>query len=745
MGRFQKKDSALLVSLGQLLGAGLRSRRRAIVNLSVETWNSTFGKEEALLYPTVLSSALARLRDIVPLSAPGLNSLSAVSLPLPHSKKFNANILQKEDVSFDSDSSVDVAIEKRSSPVKHSPYRAARMGRKSRSPAVPKSEGKRSAAKPTPKSRLRHEDSQIRFEPIASSPTNPFNQESQVLTARQRDMMERQKSGRSLYAKFISSQDGGTPTEELPPELSRTPLKNLAAMEGMDVFLGSSPTPQARASTYSQHSQQVLSDTTDLNTPTAVRTVQMAEQLELGSSPPRFEQESSHASRPSAETSRRQHERSFSSSFDAGSPFDEDALPVSSSFQGAPTSTREGEFAMEFDNADVPSSTIELQIDAQLTADLSARKSAPIEESNTVYVDARSQPKPDMPTKSPAPEKATEKVTKSLKSAATDERPVQESDAISSPRRSARKPAVSTPAEEPPVKRKRGRPPKSSKKKGKGKAEGTPAREPQPQPQPQLVPAKTPAAGATSAEAASTISKGKRKRTRSQPDAEPSSPSLIPETVVKPALGKTASTLSQVMTNEADGVDETPLAKRTRKNAKQDVSDAKAQAATPAQPTAEAKNKQKEKQKQLSHVQVTLKGPSSSSRASSVATGEDTAMLDVTTQRDHTTLTQNLPSQPQLLASSQPPDGTSLAPVDSQAGPASTNAPNSQAFKDRVIATPKSIIAKLRQIKDYCQGLVLGREEEREIDEVLFDVRKAVHDAGNRGIKQMQKKGKERE
>jgi len=57
-------------------------------------------------------------------------------------------------------------------------------------------------------------------------------------------------------------------------------------------------------------------------------------------------------------------------------------------------------------------------------------------------------------------------------------------------------------------------------------------------------------------------------------------------------------------------------------------------------------------------------------------------------------------------------------------------------FAERVILTPRSIINQLKSLKEYLfrsPSLVLEREEEREIDDALFDIRRQVHAAGLRG------------
>jgi hypothetical protein len=70
--RLPRKDSQILVHLEPLITAGFVSRRRSVVNISIATWNKTFGKEESLRYPPRLETALRRLGDTVELSLPSL-------------------------------------------------------------------------------------------------------------------------------------------------------------------------------------------------------------------------------------------------------------------------------------------------------------------------------------------------------------------------------------------------------------------------------------------------------------------------------------------------------------------------------------------------------------------------------------------------------------------------------------------------------------------------------------------------
>lgn len=72
--RLPRKDGSMLSALEPLLTAGFLSRRRGIVNISIKTWNATFGQESSLRYPSRLEKALQRLRNTVEISVPSLTA-----------------------------------------------------------------------------------------------------------------------------------------------------------------------------------------------------------------------------------------------------------------------------------------------------------------------------------------------------------------------------------------------------------------------------------------------------------------------------------------------------------------------------------------------------------------------------------------------------------------------------------------------------------------------------------------------
>ena len=55
------------------------------------------------------------------------------------------------------------------------------------------------------------------------------------------------------------------------------------------------------------------------------------------------------------------------------------------------------------------------------------------------------------------------------------------------------------------------------------------------------------------------------------------------------------------------------------------------------------------------------------------------------------------------------------------------------ALSQRAIAKPKSIIERLRSIWDDLKNTVMSSQEEREADDILFQIKKEVHEAERRG------------
>ena len=122
----------------------------------------------------------------------------------------------------------------------------------------------RRGVKTTPKARLRHDDSQIQFAAIESSPLQPDPVESQYLTDRQKDVRERQdREAAAMFPEIRSSpRSNSRSTNYVLPKLvfnsTQIPAAKSAIDGGtsptylsdalMNEHLGSSPTPSSKRS-----------------------------------------------------------------------------------------------------------------------------------------------------------------------------------------------------------------------------------------------------------------------------------------------------------------------------------------------------------------------------------------------------------------------------------------------------------------------------------------------------------------
>jgi hypothetical protein len=594
---------------------------------------------------------------------------------------------------------------------------------------VPSTNTKRVSTGRTPKGRLRHENSQIQFEAIISSPSNPNNQESQILTERQQEVYERQMRSSNVYVDMhsMSPRPGhialarsplefhsdAMSADGIPTEASRTPLKNVRALGEMEVFVGSSPTPQART-----RSQEAVSDRTGVATPTVARTVQSThDNEELGSSPPRFEKEiqpkvhgTTHGAGPEsfhADQDEGGRYEGSSLSFDDGMTIDENdfltGTPDEDPDQG------EGEHTTEMEASDVPSSTLDLQLTAQLDAEIQAQKDAAM-----IKTPSQQPPRKDelmgLPVtnsvQSNTDTTSTSRVGDSFSSLAAE----SESSQVRSLRRSQRHPSVSSPQSANAKKR------KSSSGRGPGRPKKNKTEETD-----EIGVAITPQGEAVS---------GHRPALSLTPTGNTV---IVPDTTRAQSARRSASLLSRVESQPEDVVmEDTPAPKRARRSIDKDVSEAKQSTPTTAQ--------QLRSKRSSPMVRIAPRGSdgSCSIRGSTAMVG-DVDMLQPTREASASLETPFEVGRQNAHVAPQVDDATRAASrmQESQAQLASHSvATPSRSFAERVILTPRSIIHKLKAFKDALFGapqLVLNRQEHREVDDLMFDIRRAVHAAGVRG------------
>ena len=202
------KDSALLKVLEPLLVAGFSSPHRTIVNQTIIYWNETFGSAESLDYPDKLESVLrARLAD-ADISLPTFPESDDDRVPATLPEFFDPQ--SAKDDGLRPPKLFGTAARSLLSPMQKLGPRSIHRASKSSpvtgniaSPSPAKRIEQRSVSL-TPKPRLRHDDSQIQFAPIDSSPLPPID-ESQLLTEHQKEVKARQHLDAQLFPTFSSS------------------------------------------------------------------------------------------------------------------------------------------------------------------------------------------------------------------------------------------------------------------------------------------------------------------------------------------------------------------------------------------------------------------------------------------------------------------------------------------------------------------------------------------------------------
>ncbi|EGO53689.1 hypothetical protein NEUTE1DRAFT_134013 [Neurospora tetrasperma FGSC 2508] len=247
-----------LDSLTRIFCATLGSSHRYIVNSAVSLWNRLYGKAEKLDYPDELKEVLAKLRPYADLVTPGLE-LSSLEYP-SHEPIF---VESKEEFSLPrlpppSSRRTTRSASRTNSPVKTPDPVKRRSPTKRRASATP--EVKSSGFNLRPKAgapRLRHDDSQIQFAAVDSSPQLHLiheEMESQLLTERQKEVRERQKENAALFPELRSSPATRTRSSarlaarsrEASPSGAQTPQAGTPRNPGgrFTEFVSGTPTPR---------------------------------------------------------------------------------------------------------------------------------------------------------------------------------------------------------------------------------------------------------------------------------------------------------------------------------------------------------------------------------------------------------------------------------------------------------------------------------------------------------------------
>jgi hypothetical protein len=268
--------SNILKALEILICAGLESKHQTIVNATIRLWNSMFSSCEALEYPEHAKAALLRLRVVADIQLPFFPASLESETPVDQRQPFDFGESQDDSSNFSGFSTLGSTFNRLltphldlvSSPERRikqfSPKVIIQVGQSSRKrsrDSTPDS-GIRKSRKRDLTPRLRHDDSQVQFQPVDSSPTDRVI-ESQLLTDKQKETRERQQAEAAMFpdlhssprAKTKSVEETSTPDPELPihrsssklrqtsPLVERQTTPTLALPSDDDNFVTSSPTP----------------------------------------------------------------------------------------------------------------------------------------------------------------------------------------------------------------------------------------------------------------------------------------------------------------------------------------------------------------------------------------------------------------------------------------------------------------------------------------------------------------------
>ncbi|KAH8717696.1 Telomere length regulator protein rif1 [Beauveria bassiana] len=223
-----------------LLKTAFMSKQTYIVQKAADAWNKLVKDEDSVNCSDSLKSVVSSLRLKLDITLPGSEAGG-----------FGAQSGRgRDDISFVALSSMSSHQDGQQGPNStagsSTPSLRRTSSRKRRSEVVPEpTKSKRSRLSATPK-RLRHDDSQITFAPIASS--SPVVEESQHLTERQKEVRERQREENNLYPELQNPSAGasgdekktGTPQAKTNSKQNGTPQRE----EKYGKHITSTPTPR---------------------------------------------------------------------------------------------------------------------------------------------------------------------------------------------------------------------------------------------------------------------------------------------------------------------------------------------------------------------------------------------------------------------------------------------------------------------------------------------------------------------
>ncbi|GAB7366451.1 hypothetical protein MBLNU230_g8247t1 [Neophaeotheca triangularis] len=249
----------LAQTMERLLVAGLSSPHRSIVSATIVYWNQTFGTLEDLEYPPQLEAVLRARGMEAEISLPGLSDEPGHVGPASLPPFFESTLEEPKGLK---PPKLTAAPPRATQSAYFTAGKSPRPQSSGVASAAP-SEANRQPGSASAKTKLRHEDSQIDFAPIESTPML-HTEESQHLTEHQQEVMMQQRQDALIFPDLSSSPMAHSTAlpKQVPRRLDfsssavdkthgshqqreQTPTGTPDAASHMNDYMGSSPTPKA--------------------------------------------------------------------------------------------------------------------------------------------------------------------------------------------------------------------------------------------------------------------------------------------------------------------------------------------------------------------------------------------------------------------------------------------------------------------------------------------------------------------
>ena len=246
----------MVENLDGLFAAGFRSTHKIIINQMVGMWNTSHGEVSQLIYGPDLTDALSRLRPFVQIKLTDLNlpdELSTISYGDSAPPAFLDFVETQRPLAITPIPGVDEELFKNTkSLVNHSDegiVAEPQHGRRDSNEHEAVTASRPQSSHSTPQRSRRHKDSQLQFQPIDSSPPAGMEEESQLLTDRQKEVRERQRQEASVYFADLRTDAApklakpSTSNGEKRPSTPTLPSRGLADFDNNPT---ASPTPRSK-------------------------------------------------------------------------------------------------------------------------------------------------------------------------------------------------------------------------------------------------------------------------------------------------------------------------------------------------------------------------------------------------------------------------------------------------------------------------------------------------------------------